>query len=90
MTALWLIVCNFTAFYRSHITFGMMSTDQMRRQAHLQVVNKGLYVQDSHKPVPYGVLDNTLVSYFFTTISSSILMKFGAFSFWNGTSETRM
>ncbi|KAK2152800.1 hypothetical protein LSH36_317g01042 [Paralvinella palmiformis] len=42
---------------RSHVTFGLMSPDEMRRQAHIQVVSKNLYSQD-RKPVTYGVLDH--------------------------------
>ncbi|XP_041117381.1 DNA-directed RNA polymerase III subunit RPC1 isoform X1 [Polyodon spathula] len=45
----------------SHICFGMKSAEQMRQQAHLQVVSKNLYSQDSsHTPLPYGVLDHRM------------------------------
>ena len=45
------------------MTFGIMTAEQMRQQAHLQVVSKNLYNQDGlHKPVPYGVLDHRMVS----------------------------
>lgn len=48
--------------YRSHICFGMKSADQMRQQAHIQVVSKNLYSQDTkHSPLPYGVLDHRMV-----------------------------
>lgn len=47
---------------RSHICFGMKSAEQMRQQAHIQVVSKNLYSQDtSHTPLPYGVLDHRMV-----------------------------
>ena len=48
-------------FNRSHVTFGLMSADEMRRQAHIHVVSKNLYNQD-RKPVTYGVLDHRMVS----------------------------
>lgn len=48
--------------YRSHICFGMKSAEQMRQQAHIQVVSKNLYSQDtSHTPLAYGVLDHRMV-----------------------------
>ena len=53
----------FLVYYcRSHVTFGIMSADQMRQQAHIQVVSKDLYSRDgSRKPVAYGVLDRKMV-----------------------------
>lgn len=40
-----------------------MNAEDMKKQAHLQVVNKNLYAQDgSRKPTPFGVLDNKMVS----------------------------
>uniref|UniRef100_A0AAY5E8B7 DNA-directed RNA polymerase subunit n=1 Tax=Electrophorus electricus TaxID=8005 RepID=A0AAY5E8B7_ELEEL len=45
----------------SHICFGVKSAEQMRQQAHLQVVSKSLYSQDSsHTPLAYGVLDHRM------------------------------
>ncbi|XP_031416675.1 DNA-directed RNA polymerase III subunit RPC1 isoform X2 [Clupea harengus] len=45
----------------SHICFGMKSAEQMRQQAHIQVVSKNLYSQDtSHTPLAYGVLDHRM------------------------------
>ncbi|KAH3863264.1 DNA-directed RNA polymerase III subunit RPC1-like [Dreissena polymorpha] len=45
----------------SHVTFGMMTSDQMSQYAHLQVVSKNLYSQDGQrKAVPYGVLDHRM------------------------------
>ncbi|XP_051928207.1 DNA-directed RNA polymerase III subunit RPC1 [Hippocampus zosterae] len=45
----------------SHICFGTQSADQLRQQAHIQVVSKNLYSQDiKHSPVPYGVLDHRM------------------------------
>ncbi|XP_063077819.1 DNA-directed RNA polymerase III subunit RPC1 [Engraulis encrasicolus] len=45
----------------SHICFGMKSAEQMRQQAHIQVVSKNLYSQDtSHTPLSYGVLDHRM------------------------------
>ncbi|MEQ2288534.1 DNA-directed RNA polymerase III subunit RPC1 [Ameca splendens] len=45
----------------SHICFGMKSAEQMRQQAHIQVVSKNLYSQDTKRtPLPYGVLDHRM------------------------------
>ncbi|XP_028287346.1 DNA-directed RNA polymerase III subunit RPC1 isoform X1 [Parambassis ranga] len=45
----------------SHICFGMKSAEQMRQQAHIQVVSKNLYSQDAkHSPLAYGVLDHRM------------------------------
>lgn len=45
----------------SHVTFGLMTADQMGQYSHLQVVSKNLYSQDgTRKPVPYGVLDHRM------------------------------
>uniref|UniRef100_A0A8C6VII9 DNA-directed RNA polymerase subunit n=1 Tax=Naja naja TaxID=35670 RepID=A0A8C6VII9_NAJNA len=44
----------------SHICFGMKSPEEMRQQAHLQVVSKNLYSQDNHSPLQYGVLDHRM------------------------------
>ncbi|MBN3302766.1 RPC1 polymerase, partial [Amia calva] len=39
----------------------MKSSEQMRQQAHIQVVSKNLYSQDtSHTPLSYGVLDHRM------------------------------
>lgn len=47
---------------RSHICFGMKSPEEMRQQAHIQVVSKNLYGQDNnHAPLVYGVLDHRMV-----------------------------
>ena len=47
---------------RGHLTFGMLSAEQMRKQAHIHVVSKALYSQDlARKPVFYGVLDHRMV-----------------------------
>lgn len=56
------IFCAVAFVYRSHICFGMKSAEQMRQQAHIQVVSKNLYSQDtSHTPLSYGVLDHRMV-----------------------------
>lgn len=40
----------------------MKSAEQMRQQAHIQVVSKNLYSQDtSRTPLAYGVLDHRMV-----------------------------
>jgi len=53
-------MCNFPS--RSHICFGMKSPEEMRQQAHIQVVSKNLYSQDNHhSPLQYGVLDHRMV-----------------------------
>uniref|UniRef100_A0A8D1L4L7 DNA-directed RNA polymerase subunit n=1 Tax=Sus scrofa TaxID=9823 RepID=A0A8D1L4L7_PIG len=45
----------------SHICFGMKSAEEMRQQAHIQVVSKNLYSQDNnHSPLLYGVLDHRM------------------------------
>ncbi|KAM9325606.1 DNA-directed RNA polymerase III subunit RPC1 [Gastrophryne carolinensis] len=45
----------------SHICFGVKSAEQMRQQAHIQVVSKSLYSQDNnHSPLPFGVLDHRM------------------------------
>ncbi|XP_072312069.1 DNA-directed RNA polymerase III subunit RPC1 isoform X2 [Eucyclogobius newberryi] len=45
----------------SHICFGMKSAEQMRQQAHIQVVSKNLYSQDPRRtPLPHGVLDHRM------------------------------
>ncbi|TKC50306.1 hypothetical protein EI555_019527 [Monodon monoceros] len=45
----------------SHICFGMKSAEEMRQQAHIQVVSKNLYSQDNnHAPLLYGVLDHRM------------------------------
>lgn len=42
----------------------MKSAEQMRQQAHIQVVSKNLYSQDtSHTPLSYGVLDHRMVGH---------------------------
>ncbi|KAK2176857.1 hypothetical protein NP493_625g00001 [Ridgeia piscesae] len=46
---------------RSHVTFGILSSDEMRQHAHLQVVSKNLYADGGgRKPVPFGVLDHRM------------------------------
>ncbi|XP_075466474.1 DNA-directed RNA polymerase III subunit RPC1 isoform X1 [Ascaphus truei] len=45
----------------SHICFGVKSAEQMRQQAHIQVVSKSLYSQDNnHSPLAFGVLDHRM------------------------------
>ncbi|XP_064601918.1 DNA-directed RNA polymerase III subunit RPC1-like [Liolophura sinensis] len=45
----------------SHVTFGLMSADQMKQAAHIHVVSKNLYSQDGRrKPIPFGVLDHRM------------------------------
>lgn len=49
------------AYLLGHICFGMKSAEQMRQQAHIQVVSKNLYSQDTkHTPLAYGVLDHRM------------------------------
>lgn len=55
-------VCDGFSHSRSHICFGMKSPEEMRQQAHIQVVSKNLYSQDNHHaPLQYGVLDHRMV-----------------------------
>ncbi|BES88214.1 Hypothetical protein polymerase [Nesidiocoris tenuis] len=45
----------------SHVSFGLDGPHAMQQQAHLHVVAKNLYVQDSKRtPVQYGVLDRRM------------------------------
>ncbi|XP_012276667.1 DNA-directed RNA polymerase III subunit RPC1 [Orussus abietinus] len=45
----------------SHVSFGVDSRHNMERQAHIHVVAKNLYTQDSQRtPVQYGVLDRRM------------------------------
>ncbi|XP_063217430.1 DNA-directed RNA polymerase III subunit RPC1 [Bacillus rossius redtenbacheri] len=45
----------------SHICFGLDSPQQIQQQAHIHVVAKTLYGQDTQRtPVPYGVLDRRM------------------------------
>lgn len=45
----------------SHVSFGVDSRVNMERQAHIHVVAKNLYIQDSlRSPVQYGVLDKRM------------------------------
>ncbi|XP_048242877.1 DNA-directed RNA polymerase III subunit RPC1-like [Haliotis rufescens] len=45
----------------SHVTFGMMTPQEMQQVAHIQVTCKNLYNQDgSRKPVSFGVLDHKM------------------------------
>ncbi|KDR18934.1 DNA-directed RNA polymerase III subunit RPC1 isoform X1 [Zootermopsis nevadensis] len=45
----------------SHVCFGVDSTHQIQQQAHIHVVAKNLYSQDTQRtPVPYGVLDRRM------------------------------
>ena len=56
------IVFCYICVYRSHVTFGIMSANEMSQQAHIQVVSKNLYTQDgTRKHVQYGVLDHKMV-----------------------------
>ncbi|KAF6020049.1 POLR3A [Bugula neritina] len=44
-----------------NVTFGLMSAEQMRKQSHLHVICRDLYVQDgSRRQVPFGVLDHKM------------------------------
>lgn len=44
----------------SHVSFGVDSRHNMKQQAHLHVVAKNLYSQDSHTPLAYGPLDKKM------------------------------
>jgi hypothetical protein len=45
------------------VKFEPFSAKDISKQACIQVVNRNLYLQDSaHKAVPFGVLDNRMVS----------------------------
>jgi len=48
--------------FRSHITFGLMTPGQMRKNSHLHVVATTLYNPYTRIPTAYGVLDRRLVS----------------------------
>lgn len=45
----------------SHVQFMPFSAKDIAKAAHIQVINRNLFLQDtSHKPCPYGVLDHKL------------------------------
>lgn len=44
----------------SHISFGMMSDEEMQKASHLSVVNRELYQGAERSPIPFGVLDRRL------------------------------
>ena len=45
----------------SHVSFGMMSSGQMMRAAHVPCVDKDMYQPDqAHSATPFGVLDPKL------------------------------
>ncbi|XP_029638657.1 DNA-directed RNA polymerase III subunit RPC1 isoform X1 [Octopus sinensis] len=45
----------------SHVTFGLMSKNQMQQASHIHVVSKDLYIQGAiRKPVVHGVLDHRM------------------------------
>ncbi|EDV26113.1 uncharacterized protein TRIADDRAFT_55878 [Trichoplax adhaerens] len=45
----------------SHVTFGLFSSNDVQRQAHIRVVSKNLYGEDTQRsPVSYGVLDRRM------------------------------
>jgi len=45
----------------SHVCFGMQSSQEVERAAHIEVVGKNLYNQDADRtPIAYGVLDNKM------------------------------
>ena len=46
----------------SHVQFSPFSSNDITKQATIQILDRNLYTQDaSHKPVPNGVLDHRLV-----------------------------
>lgn len=48
----------------SHVQFSPFSSNDITKQATIQVINRNLYLPDSaNKSCPYGVLDHKLVSY---------------------------
>ena len=52
--------------FRSKVTFGVESPQQIQQQAHIQVVSKDLYSVGVPKtPVPFGPLDQRLVRFRF-------------------------
>ncbi|RDD41425.1 DNA-directed RNA polymerase III subunit RPC1 [Trichoplax sp. H2] len=45
----------------SHVTFGLFSSNDVQKQAHIRVVSKNLYGEDTQRsPVSYGVLDRRM------------------------------
>ncbi|XP_074647199.1 DNA-directed RNA polymerase III subunit RPC1-like [Tubulanus polymorphus] len=45
----------------SQVTFGLMTPEEIQKQAHVHVISKNLYTQDgSRKPIQYGVLDHKM------------------------------
>ena len=48
----------------SHVSFTPFSSNDIAKQASLQITNRNLYLPDTaHKPCPFGVLDHRLVSF---------------------------
>jgi hypothetical protein len=59
----------------SHVCFGVDSPQQIQQQAHIHVVAKNLYSQDTQRtPVQYGVLDRRMVCCLVYMICSSAQM----------------
>jgi len=60
------------------VCFGIDSPQQIQQQAHIHVVAKNLYSQDTQRtPVPYGVLDRRMVCSLLcdtTAVSSEIYL----------------
>lgn len=53
-------------FSSSHVSFGVDSRHNIGRQAHVQLVSRHLYNQDSqHTPLAYGPLDKRMVDKYF-------------------------
>ena len=45
----------------SHVCFGMQSSQEVEKAAHIEVVGKNLYNQDADRPpIAFGVLDNKM------------------------------
>jgi hypothetical protein len=67
----------------SHVCFGVDSPQQIQQQAHIHVVAKNLYSQDTQRtPVPYGVLDRRMVCFLLcdmTIMLCEIYLQVGVF-----------
>lgn len=58
--------CKIFAKFRAGVSFAAVSSDAMLQASELHIVTKQLYqdIPGSYRPMPYGPLDNHLVSLF--------------------------
>jgi len=62
--------------FSEKVTFGLMSAEEMKKQAHLHVVSKLLYhTEGTRRPVAYSVLDHRMVG-FTDSLSSGFVFPY--------------